>query len=243
MSDAQLWDDVIAERIIAARAAAGSTRRPDRRAPRGSPRPARSTWATCARCSPPTSSPRRCAAAARRRAPALVGRLRPLPQGPRRRRSNRSTGTSGCRWPRSPIPPAGRLLRRALHGRVPRRAGGARHPDDRGTPVGALSVGDLQRGDPPGDGRARPVFDALAGQQTAGRHERPLEERRARVLPVQALLRRCAVPTTRASPPTRDETVRLRVPPRPRRCDEPCRRGADQRQARMEGRLADALGA
>ena len=86
------------------------------------------------------------------------------------------------------------------------------------------------------------VFDTLAEQQTAGRHETSLEERRRAYYPFKPYCTECFRDDTRVT--SWDGTV----------AEWECRHGhagfdvagrrrADQRQARLEGRLADALGA
>ena len=90
--------------------------------------------------------------------------------------------------------------------------------------------------------RASAIFDTLAAQQTSGRHDKPLEERRARVLPLQAVLRDVRA-RRHAGHRLRGRRRDLPLPPRARGHDVARRRRADQRQARLEGRLADALGA
>ena len=86
------------------------------------------------------------------------------------------------------------------------------------------------------------VFDTLAEQQTAGRHETSVEQRRRAYYPFKpyctdVLARRHA----RALVGRHGR--RMGMPARPRGFDVVGRRRADQRQARVEGRLADALGA
>ena len=210
---------------------------------RGSRPRARSTWATCARSSRRTSSPRRCARAATRSSTCTRGTTTTACARSRRASTRRSRSTSACRsracripgtptraptpstgWTRSPPSSASwasrctrcaspSAIRRARTTRAIRRAMDAREP----------------------------IFDTLAAQQTSGRHDTPVEERRARVLPLQAVLRDLRARRHAGHRVGRhDRDVPL--PPRPRGRDLARRRRDDQRQARVEGRLADALG-
>ncbi|CAA9532174.1 MAG: Lysyl-tRNA synthetase (class I), partial [uncultured Solirubrobacteraceae bacterium] len=176
----------------------------------------------------------------RRRAPALLGRLRPPAQGAG---GHRRVVRQVRRHAAGGDPRPGRrasFLGRPVHERLPRVDVRPRHRDARRAPVGAVPLGRLQRRDPPGDGRAR----ARVRHPRRAADGRP--PRRAgrgaprEVLPVQAVLR--GVRQGRhVGRGVRRAGRHVQVPPRPRRDDEPRRRRADPRQARLEGRLADAL--
>ena len=60
------------------------------------------------------------------------------------------------------------------------------------------------------------VFDTLAGQQTPGRHERPLAQRRREYYPFKPYCPVCGTDDSRVTG-YREETVQLRVPLRPLR--------------------------
>ena len=67
-------------------------------------------------------------------------------------------------------------------------------------------AGTYNAADPQGDGPAGAVFDVLAGQQTAGRHERSAEERRREYYPFKPYCTECGRDDTRVIA-YRDETV------------------------------------
>ena len=122
-----------------------------------------------------------------------------------------------------------------------RRAARARHRDARGAPVRALPGGRLQRRDPPRDGRARAHLRHARRAADLGSPRHARRGPPARLLPVQAVLRDLRARRHaghRLGRHGRD----VPLPPRPRGRDVARRRRDDQRQARVEGRLADALG-
>ncbi|CAA9370295.1 MAG: Lysyl-tRNA synthetase (class I), partial [uncultured Nocardioides sp.] len=199
--------------------------------------------------------------------PARVGRLRPLPQGPRgrARRVGRAHRPPAHRRPRPVGVP--RLLVRPLQGAAAARARRPRRGDDRDLPDGALPVRDLPREGPGrraraapdrGGAGASPHQEARRRRRAGHRDRRPggrgarrlgrrrrrggLGSGRPRALPLQALLPRVR-PRHRHRHVVRrrDHRPRLHVRVRDHRRDQPRHRGRGQ--ARVEGRLADALGA
>ena len=218
--------------------------------PHPSGQPARDAHAALRRRRDPPPRPRR-------RPPALVGRLRPVPPGAGRHRPARGPSTSASRSTAVPAPPGSSAANwaRALQGAAAGGAGAARRRGARRQPDPDVHLRRLRRADPAGHARAAPHIDAILGRYRT-RQRRRMPRPRTRVparRPRTTAARRSATsPTSRTAPAAARTPPRSpgTTTPRPRLtyvCDDGFTetvllRELPPRQARVEGRLADALG-
>ena len=187
-AQAAVWSERLADEVearIARRAPARSSARP------GSRRRARSTWATCARSSRRTSSPRRCARAATTSCTCTRGTTTTACARCPRASIRRSSSTSACRSPRVPDPwdPDAGSYAEHWMGEFTAALRELGHRDARGAPVRALPGRRLQRRDPPRDGRARADLRHARRAADVGPPRHAGRGSPARVLPLQAVLR------------------------------------------------------
>ena len=147
-----------------------------------------------------------------------------------------------ARRPR-PVGRRRRLLRRALDARVHRRA--ATSSASRCTRCASPSA-TRRAPTTPQIRRAMDarelIFDTLAAQQTSGRHDAPAEERRRAYFPFKPFCETCGRDDTQVTGYDGRRSRRYRCRHGHEGTMSARRRRADQRQARVEGRLADALG-